>query len=97
MTLKPATIASTDHGGGNRRCFISLLLCTLTLAARLLPTVQHKGPQWAPSQEEGFPVSINFSQSGSSESETRPEAREARDPRNGHWVLSKGFEPEYRR
>src|SRR5262249_45279201 len=54
------------------RGFIYPLLCTLTLAARLLPALQLS---MAPSQQEGLFTSVIFSQSGSSASNLYPAAR----------------------
>src|SRR5262245_3172085 len=66
-------IFSAVHGAGNRRGFISRLLCTLTLAARLLPAVQHMVLNGT-KPTRGIPVSVNFSQSGSSGSNLYPAA-----------------------
>jgi len=39
---------------------ISRLLCSLTLAARLLPAVQHKGPQWHQANKRDLPCPLIF-------------------------------------
>src|SRR5262249_514540 len=80
-----ASIASTDHESPVLHLPAAL---HLTLAARFFPALHHKGPQWAPSPPNGFPPSINFSHSPSTEPQTPPEAppRSSRSARPSKWA-----------